>query len=95
MFGGWMQRRIKAQRQKFERSCIVCRDFVEKTSMKRIAKLKSGAIILDQRQNMGGRGSYVCNLEKCLSKCVKSKCLNRAFKCNVNDEVYQLLLHDA
>ncbi|WP_044495935.1 YlxR family protein, partial [Clostridioides difficile] len=39
-----------------------------------------------------GRGAYVCKSSECLKKAIKSKALNKAFKIDVPDEVYDNLL---
>ena len=39
-----------------------------------------------------GRGAYVCANQECLTKAIKSKQLNRAFKMDVDDQVYEHLL---
>ncbi|MBF1045802.1 MAG: YlxR family protein, partial [Peptostreptococcus sp.] len=39
-----------------------------------------------------GRGAYVCANQECLTKAIKSKQLNRAFRMDVDDQVYEHLL---
>ena len=39
-----------------------------------------------------GRGAYICKDSECLKKAIKTKALNRAFKVEVSDEVYEKLL---
>jgi len=35
-----------------------------------------------------GRGVYVCRNSECISKCIKTKALNKALKRNLPDNIY-------
>ena len=58
----------------------------------RIVKNKEGEIFIDLTGKANGRGAYICKDSECLKKAIKSKALNRAFKMEVPDEVYEKLL---
>lgn len=73
------------------RMCIVCRTMQDKRNLTRIVKDKEGNIFVDETGKKNGRGAYVCKNEECLNKLLKQKSLNKAFKTNVNDEIYQKL----
>ena len=73
------------------RMCIVCREMKDKRSLTRIVKNKQGEIFVDKTGKAGGRGAYVCSESACRAKLKKQKVLNKAFKCQVPDEVYQQL----
>lgn len=73
------------------RMCIVCRGQNDKKTLIRIVKNKEGEIFVDKTSKANGRGAYVCNSKECYQKLVKSKALNRAFKCEVPQEVYEKL----
>ena len=60
------------------RMCFVCRKYIPKDKMCRIAT-KDNEAFLDKTLKAGGRGSYICSLE-CLKKAEKSKRLNAVFK---------------
>ena len=62
--------------------------------MIRIVKNKDNEIFLDPSGRANGRGAYVCATHECLSKAIKSKALNRAFKMDVEDDVYKHLLDE-
>ncbi|MEG1871115.1 MAG: YlxR family protein, partial [Peptostreptococcaceae bacterium] len=49
---------------------------------------------LDKTGRANGRGAYLCNSKECLKKAIKSKALNRAFKIEVPDEVYEVLMKE-
>ena len=69
-----------------ERMCCVCRE--RKTGLLRIARI-DGKFSLDEKGNANGRGCYLC--KGCVDKAIKTKALNRSFKSNVNNEIYELL----
>lgn len=71
------------------RMCIVCRAQSDKKTLLRIVKNKEGQIFVDKTGKANGRGAYVCKDKDCFQKLCKQKALNRAFKCDVPQEVYQ------
>ena len=73
------------------RMCIACRTMQDKRNLTRIVKDKEGNIFIDETGKKNGRGAYICKNEECLNKLLKQKSLNKAFKTNVNDEIYQKL----
>ena len=75
-----------------QRKCIVCQDRDSKKELMRIVKNKEGEIFLDPSDRANGRGAYICKDAECLKKAIKTKALNRAFKVEVSDEVYEKLL---
>lgn len=58
--------------------------------MLRVAKI-NGKFVLDLSQKLGGRGAYICKNKDCISTTIKKKQLNRAFKTNVDSEIYEKL----
>lgn len=75
-----------------QKKCIVCQDRDSKKELMRIVKNKEGEIFLDPSSRANGRGAYICKDSECLKKAIKTKALNRAFKVEVSDEVYEKLL---
>ncbi|MCL2847522.1 MAG: YlxR family protein [Firmicutes bacterium] len=74
-----------------QRMCIACRKLWSKSELSRITKKRDGTIALDQTGKLEGRGAYICKSHECLEKAIKTRGLNRAFKCNVPQEVYNNL----
>ena len=70
------------------RMCICCRKMLEKEMLVRIVKV-NGNITIDTEKNLKGRGCYLCGNEECRKKLIKTKALNRVFKCDVPNEVYE------
>ena len=77
-----------------QRKCIACQDRDNKKELIRIVKNKEGQIFLDPIGKAKGRGAYICKDAECLKKAIKSKALNRAFKIEVPNEVYENLLEE-
>lgn len=73
------------------RMCIACRNMKDKRQLTRIVKDKEGKIFVDKTGKKNGRGAYVCKDEECLNKLQKQKLLNKTFKTNVSEEVYNSL----
>ena len=73
------------------RMCIACRTMQEKNNLVRIVKNNQNEIFVDKTFKANGRGAYICNNELCFDKCIKSKALNRAFKCEIPAEVLENL----
>lgn len=70
------------------RMCVCCREMKDKREMLRVVKNAEGRVFSDASGKAQGRGAYVCGGEECLKKMRKTKALNKAFSCAVEDEVY-------
>lgn len=76
------------------RTCIVCRKKGDKHEFVRIVKNKNGNISLDKLGKESGRGCYVCASHECLDKLKKSRALNRAYKANFMESVYDDIIRE-
>ena len=74
-----------------QRTCMSCRTKTNKTELIRIVCNKEVQINIDKQGKMEGRGAYICNNINCLEKAIKSKSLERAFKMQIDDEIYNKL----
>ncbi len=75
------------------RTCIACKANKPKKELVRI--VKSGEQIqLDRTGRLNGRGAYICDDIECAKKLKKAKLLNRAFSCQVDDEVYDKIMEE-
>jgi len=70
------------------RMCTGCGEHKPKRELVRVVKSPEGEISLDLTGKKSGRGAYVCNNLECLQKARKSRRLERAFSCQIPDEVY-------
>lgn len=78
------------------RQCVGCRENKEKKELIRIVKSENKedhtvTVTIDRTGKMSGRGAYLCDSQECLKKARKNNGLNRAFKMNVSDEIYEEL----
>lgn len=75
---------------KQSRRCVACRATKLQNEMLRIAKIGE-EFIIDEKNKFGGRGAYVCKDKACIDLTIKKKLLNRAFKMNVDSDIYSKL----
>ncbi len=73
------------------RKCISCGEMKDKKEMMRVIKTAEGEISLDFTGKKNGRGAYLCKTEVCLKNAKKNKGLERSFKMQIPDEVYENL----
>lgn len=71
------------------RMCIACHEMKPKKEMLRVVKDKDGRVSIDFSGKASGRGAYLCDAEECVKKLRKQRLLNRAFGCEIPDEIYQ------
>ncbi len=75
------------------RTCVACKANKPKKELVRIVK-NGEEIKLDRTGRLNGRGAYICDDVECAKKLKKSKLLNRAFSCQVDDAVYDSILEE-
>ncbi|MDI9481822.1 MAG: YlxR family protein [Bacillota bacterium] len=73
------------------RRCIACLEMKAKRELIRVVKSPEGEISLDETGRKNGRGAYLCKDPSCFRKAQKSKALNREFKTEIPDDIYQLM----
>jgi predicted RNA-binding protein YlxR (DUF448 family) len=72
--------------------CCVCRERKDERYFIRIyrtGKAPNFTYAIDETGKSGGRGCHVC--PACIEKCVKTRALNRSFKGNVPQSIYDML----
>ena len=74
-----------------ERMCIGCLQHKMKKELVRIVKSPEGEISVDLTGRKNGRGAYICHDIQCLRKARKSKKIEKAFSCQIPEEVYDRL----
>jgi predicted RNA-binding protein YlxR (DUF448 family) len=70
------------------RTCVACREESPKGVLIRVVRSPSGAVFLDERGKLPGRGAYLCLRRECLDKAKKTKALARALKTEVPEDLY-------
>lgn len=80
--------------KKPERSCVVCKNVIDKKNLIRIVKSVDGSITLDPTGKKNGRGAYLCNNLTCLEKLKMQKGLERSFKMSISSDVYDAIIEE-
>ncbi len=73
------------------RMCVACREMKDKRQLVRVVKDKEGNVFVDPTGKKNGRGAYVCKNEQCLKTMVKQRSFNKAFKMNIDENVYKAI----
>ena len=73
------------------RQCLGCREMKPKRELIRVVRSPEGEISLDFKGKASGRGAYVCPDAQCLKKAVRARALERAFSCQIPQEIYDKL----
>ena len=76
------------------RMCTGCRQGKHKIELVRVVKSPEGDISVDLTGKKSGRGAYICRDVKCLEKARKARCFERAFECQISNEIYERLLSE-
>ena len=74
-----------------QRKCIGCKNSFDKRDLVRIVRSPEGIVSLDLSGKKNGRGAYLCIQRECLNKARKNKGLERSFKMNIPETVYDTL----
>lgn len=77
-----MQRKIPI------RMCTGCRENKPKKELVRVVKSPDGEIAVDLTGKKSGRGAYICKSLTCLKKAQKTRALQRAFSCDIADDIF-------
>ncbi len=69
------------------RMCCNCRKMFYKDELIRIVRNKENLFLIDKTKKINGRGAYICS--ECRKEDLKKrKVLNKSFKCNVPENIY-------
>ncbi|MEF9983333.1 MAG: YlxR family protein [Oscillospiraceae bacterium] len=80
-----------AERKIPMRMCTGCGEHKPKKELVRIVKSPEGEISVDLTGKKNGRGAYICKDAECLKKAAKARRLEKAFSCQIPQEVYARL----
>lgn len=70
------------------RMCLGCGEMKPKKELIRVVKSAEGEISLDLTGKKSGRGAYVCNSLACLKKARKARRFEKAFSCQISEEIF-------
>ena len=71
------------------RQCIGCREMKSKKELLRILRTPEDQFLIDTTGKKNGRGAYLCKNEECFQTAMKTKGLERSFRCPVSEEIYE------
>ena len=71
------------------RKCTGCNEMKPKKELVRVVRSPEGEVSLDLTGKKPGRGAYVCRDASCLAKARKAHRLEKAFSCEIPDDVYE------
>lgn len=63
-----------------QRTCVACRQTKDKSQLVRYVVAPDGAVLVDYRQRLPGRGAYTCITTQCLCDAVTKTSFQRCFK---------------
>ncbi|MCI5819178.1 MAG: YlxR family protein [Acidaminococcus sp.] len=75
-------------RAKNVRMCVCCRDRLEKSELIKVSKV-GDKYEINYKGNSDGKSVYVC--KSCLPKVIDKHLLNRAFKKDLDGDIYSTL----
>ena len=73
------------------RMCVGCREMKPKMTLLRVVKPQDGDAHIDRVGKAPGRGAYVCDDIECLRRARKTRALERALECRIEDAVFEEL----
>lgn len=72
-----------------QRMCVGCQILYNKRELLRIVKTPEGEFLIDNTGKKAGRGAYICDNKNCFSKAYKEKRLEKSFKMQISESVYE------
>jgi uncharacterized protein len=66
-----------------QRSCVVCRQKIDKRLLSRLVYSPDTGIMVDPTGKQPGRGAYLCRQVTCWDKAIHTTVLNQAFKTTI------------
>ena len=73
------------------RLCVGCQEPHNKREMIRIVKSPEGEFSVDFTSKKYVRGTYICKNIECLNTAMKQRRLEKSFKCQIDNSVYEQL----
>lgn len=70
---------------KAQRSCLGCRQVFDQNLLVRYVLSPQGAVLVDYRHKLPGRGAYTCLDRRCIESAVKRRQFDRAFRGGMRD----------
>ncbi len=74
-----------------QRTCVACRATKPKRELIRVVRTPSGAVVVDRKGKVSGRGAYICPTLECFDQAVKSKKLEHALEVVLDSDIVDQL----
>lgn len=71
---------MKSDKKGAQRTCVACREALDKNQMIRYVVAPDGKVLVDYRQKLPGRGAYTCVNTDCISKAITRQAFSRSFR---------------
>lgn len=81
-----MMAKKRARKHVPQRTCVVCRQKMDKRRLTRIVRLPDGHVVVDPSGKQPGRGAYLCDQVTCWKEAVTGSVLDRALRTTVAPE---------
>ncbi|NPV06634.1 MAG: YlxR family protein [Anaerolineae bacterium] len=79
------------QRRVPQRTCVVCRAVLPKRALMRIVRTPEGAVTLDPRGKLSGRGAYLCVRQECFGSRRARQAVSRALQVSLGEADWERL----
>ena len=87
---GFIDAMSRKQKHVPQRTCVICRQKVDKRQLTRLVKRTEG-VYIDPSGKSNGRGAYVCDNANCREQAASTNVLNKALRTILSDEDRQRL----
>lgn len=74
------------------RKALPTKELLDKSCLLRIVKTCDGCVVVDENQNIKGRGAYLIKDSSMVKIVIKKRMLNRALKCEIKQEIYDEII---
>jgi|YNPNPStandDraft_1061719.scaffolds.fasta_scaffold89813_2 predicted RNA-binding protein YlxR (DUF448 family) len=81
----------KPQRKLPQRTCVVCRVEMPKRALMRIVRTPEGAVRVDPRGKLSGRGAYLCPREQCFRSRKAREKVAQALGIQIEEQTWERL----
>lgn len=70
------------------RMCVICRNMIDKNELIRLV-YEDTQLIIDRKQNILKRGTYICKNPECIEKARKKRAFSKILKKDISERIYE------
>ncbi len=82
---GNLAKKSRQQKHIPQRTCVVCRQKIDKRRLTRLVRTENAGVIVDPTGKRDGRGAYLCDNSECWMTAMESQILDRALRAQIAD----------